>query len=685
VVLRSPSSSRPASAGRSRGGKRIRRAVAAAVSRWQGQGSQVEPPPRDPRGTLPSPGSNVFKPLPRPGRLSSGPPAAVSLPRREPEVFSARWWRVLWRFFVWLAAAAQFFAGILWDALRRKNTIERRAKRLLNGFQKAGITFVKLGQQLSLRVDLIGYTYAHQLEKLLEDAAPFDPEEAVAIVQRTLGDDRPFSEVFSAFDKEPIGSASVACVYQAVLRDGRRVAVKVRRPGIGPSLAADMRALAWLLQLLELVWLPPGFSRNFTYELRTMLMEELDFALEARLTDLFRRRVEKAKLRFVTAPRIHFELSSREVLVLDFVSGVWLTDLLQAVEQQDVARLAELRAADIDPRTVARRYLETNRFGGFENIFFHADLHPANVLVQPGNKLVLIDFGACGAFPKRELHIWRRVLETQSHEDVGGMVHAVLALLEPLPRHIDTDELARRLESLFWKDLYAIKSKHSAWWERTSANVWISFLGLVHEYLIPLNLNTLRMIRATMIADTVAARLDSDIDPYREYRRYEKGRGKRARKRLGRRIEKALLGPRVFNRLEQIYEAGTSVFFRVQRFLDTPFLNWAAVIGKAAYGVKLLLNLLGAVLFSSAALTLILAVYLRLTGHAVDVTLPPGTTWPAGTNPETSCSMGHTVYLRVIFVCVLNNPWYQAAMLLAALSAVRRLIYRLRGLNEDDD
>ena len=149
---------------------------------------------------------------------------------------------------------------------------QRRAVRLREVFDGAGVSFAKLAQQLSLRADVLPYAYCAELSKMLDRAQAIPTAEAIAIIERSLG--RPLNEMFSAFDPEPIGSASLACVYQATLKSGERVAVKVRRPGIGPLLAADLRAMDWLLILAEMLTLVrPGSTKQFRQELRTIADE----------------------------------------------------------------------------------------------------------------------------------------------------------------------------------------------------------------------------------------------------------------------------------------------------------------------------------------------------------------------------------------------------------------------------
>jgi ubiquinone biosynthesis protein len=264
-----------------------------------------------------------------------------------------------------------FYFGNLIDYLLRRGSIERRAARLRQVFEEAGPTFQKLGQQLSMRADLLPYAYCTELAKMLDQAPSFPTDQAIAIIERNLR--KPLSDVFEVFDPTPIGSASLACVYQAQLRTGERVAVKVRRPGIGPLIAADLRAMDWLLILAEtLTLIPPGGTRRFREDFQTILFGELNFRTEARYTDLFRRRAAKRK-KGVTAPRVYFEHCTEEVMVSEFVSGVWMWELMAAVDSNDEEFLSKARRIGIEPKSLAHKLVLIMDREVHEELFFHAD------------------------------------------------------------------------------------------------------------------------------------------------------------------------------------------------------------------------------------------------------------------------------------------------------------------------
>jgi len=495
-----------------------------------------------------------------------------------------------WRLLVYSTAAIEWLLWRVIDWAMRRGSMELRAVRLRQILERVGGTAVKLGQQASIRIDLVPYMYAAELSKMLDDVPPFSVEHARNRLQQRLG--CPLQEVFRELKPVPIGSASIACVWEAYLHSGERVAVKVRRPGIGEKFIADCKALAGVLKLLEFFTvLRPGLSRNFMFEFRSMLLEELDFVKEARYTELFRRRVRK-HMKWVSAPKIFPEFTCDDILVTEFVAGIWLRELLAAVERRNDDALDLLKQYNISPKVVARRLIRTNQFGIFENLLFHADPHPSNVVIQPGNRLVFIDFGSCGAYTSRERNDWRQLAYYHDNEDIGRMVQSALAILEPLPP-IDIDEFSKRLEMVFWQDLYAFRSKNSEWWERTSARIWISFLDLAREYSIPMNLNMLRMIRSTLLYETLAARLYKDVNAYREHRKYNQDAGQRAKKRIHKKIHRWMF--RGFSnsdylRIEQFFNMGNRAIYLAQRSLDTPLYRFSLLVSKTVYAITVIIR-----------------------------------------------------------------------------------------------
>jgi predicted unusual protein kinase regulating ubiquinone biosynthesis (AarF/ABC1/UbiB family) len=562
---------------------RVARAVEDGVRGWKHRGTRHSPYSGTvpPQGLLPG---EVRRRLNFPSLADIHPPMMRQLK------FEASIWLTVRRLLEFFAAVIFWRLGTLLDGLRGRNTVERRARRLREIIEWKGGTAIKLGQQAAMRIDLLPYAYTLELSKMLDSVPAFPTEEAVERIEKSLG--KRLDEVFDRFDPKPIGSASVACVYQAYLKTGERVAIKVRRPKIGEQFVADCTGLAVMLRILELLTIiRPGLSSNFLYEFRAMMLEELDFVKEARYTELFRRRALK-NLKDVSAPKVYFECSSEEVLVTEFMAGIWLRELLAAIEQKDTEALELLREYNIDPHVIAQRLIRTNQYGVFENLLFHADPHPSNVVVQPNNRVVFIDFGSCGAYTTRERNNWRQLNYYHRREDIGRMVQAALAVLEPLPP-IDIDEFSKRLEVVFWQDLYAFKSKHAEWWERTSAKVWIGFLALAREYGMSLNLNTLRMIRSTLLYETVAARLYPNISAYREHQVYSRKAGKRAKKRVQNRIAKWIFqGPsnRDYLQIEEFMGMGNRALYLAQRYMDTPPFRFSMLVNKATYAVSILVQ-----------------------------------------------------------------------------------------------
>jgi predicted unusual protein kinase regulating ubiquinone biosynthesis (AarF/ABC1/UbiB family) len=226
---------------------RVRPAVFEAVRVWKNR-QQAAAGSDEERSAYP-PAESILQSIPR--RQQSIPPAERKLwiPYVDQLPIRNTFGRSFIRLFAWMRVILTIGLGNFFDQLLRRDTIERRAVRFRRALERAGGTFVKLGQQLAMRVDLLPWAYCVELSKMLDRMTPFPTAEALQAVERTIK--RPWQEVFAVFDPKPVGSASLACVFQATLKDGSKVVVKVRRPGIKELFTADLQVLDWVARFAE--------------------------------------------------------------------------------------------------------------------------------------------------------------------------------------------------------------------------------------------------------------------------------------------------------------------------------------------------------------------------------------------------------------------------------------------------
>jgi ubiquinone biosynthesis protein len=255
-------------------------------------------------------------------------------------------------------------------------------ERFRRSLEELGPTFVKLGQVLSTRPDLLSPSWIAELERLHSDVAPVSFDELLPQIEKALGRS-PF-DVFADVEREPHASASIAQVHRAKLPSGTAVVLKIRRPGISDKIAADFRLLDHLANLIEHEM--PEARRyapvQVVAQFRRSLERELDLAVEARHVDRFARNF--AHDPHIVIPKVYWDFTSSQMNVQEYVAGIPGTDL------------PAIASAGLDRKVLAARGSDAVLKMILIDGFFHADPHPGNVLYLPGNRIALIDFGMVG-------------------------------------------------------------------------------------------------------------------------------------------------------------------------------------------------------------------------------------------------------------------------------------------------
>ncbi len=569
--------------------------------------------------------------------------------------FKAKRARSFFRLFTWLRLLIHFLFSRLVDILRGRDSPARRAVRLRQAFEREGGSFVKLGLHLSLRVDFMPWEYCNELTRMADRMSPFPLSEAVAIIERSTG--KPLESIFAQLDPDPILSSSVANTYQALLLSGDPVAVKVRRPGIADQFMADLQAFGWLLSAAEFLTIfRPGFTRGMRNEFRNLLNEELDFIQEARRQDAFRRAAAKTRKDFFSAPCVHLDLSNEEVVVSDFAGGMWLWELLSALEHRNEAVLARAREMNIEPARVARRLLWVNNWSWEENLFFHADPSPYNIIIGRNSTLYFINFANTGTINRSKRQAFHQNLYYAAERDPQNMARSSLVLLEPLPP-IDLIELTQELESYNWELIYDREAapQSLSWQERTSVVQWMGVLRLARKYRIIMDLDVLRLLRATLMVESIAVRLHPKIDYVKQYWKFNRFRAEKARSKVVRAIEDQLDGKSnemLTIRVDRFLHTAETYLLRTRHMLSFPTVNFNVLMSKWSFAVYILFRFIGQAL----GLT-ILAVII---GYAVQY-----------------IDRRQLAYLPDLLKTIIVNPFYQLSLLVLILVSGRTVLFRM--------
>ncbi len=381
--------------------------------------------------------------------------------------------------------------------LSKSSEVERHTipQRLRMAFSELGPSFIKLAQVLSSRPDLITAVYADEFKKLQDRVPPFQTSIARHLISSELN--RDFEELFADFEDIPVAAASIAQVHNAILKDGSSVVVKVQRPGIRETIETDIAILRAIARLM-LRYIPE--SRYFdptgiVDEFARTVMRELDFIVEARNAQRFRRNFEGSE--DIVIPAVHREFISARIIVMERIEGVRIDDM------------EGIRAFGIDSKKLAVKGVNAYFKMIFEHGFFHADPHPGNIFVLPDGRIGLMDFGIVGWLSGEMIDSIARAFMAVLNRDFERLadLYIDLGLLED---KVDIDEFKKEFSSdlmYLLEPLYDMNISEVSFPQYLEA---LTHLVIKHGLRVPADL--LLMNRTILIVDNIGRQLDPEFN-----------------------------------------------------------------------------------------------------------------------------------------------------------------------------
>lgn len=365
-----------------------------------------------------------------------------------------------------------------------------------------GPAFIKIGQTLATRADILPVEYIQELARLQDQVPPFPTVEARRIIEDELR--ARIEDIFSEFDDTPVAAASLGQVYRATLRTGQIVAVKVQRPDIHEVIESDIRALRRLARRLDRY---PNLIRGVDWQgtldqFHSTITEEMDYEKEARNAEAFRKNF--AEWKDVYVPRIYHVFSTQKLIVMEFIEGLKVNDI------------ESLKSAGHDPQKVIRLLARTYFKQLLEDGFFHADPHPGNLRLMKDGRLAFFDFGMVG---RLEIELQSNLINAFFHiveRDVKGLVEDMVRLGFIELSEDDEEKFKPVIQTLFDRYL-SLKIGEVKFKE-----VIFDLAHVIYEFPFRIPAHFTYIVRAIMTLEGIGTQVDPDFNFFEVARPYAK-------------------------------------------------------------------------------------------------------------------------------------------------------------------
>jgi len=379
---------------------------------------------------------------------------------------------------------------------------------LREAFEQVGGSFLKVGQIMSLQVDLLPKEYCDALLSLLDRVPTSSREEISGVFLQEFG--LPPEELYAEFDYHAIGSASIGQVHRARLKNGIAVAVKVRRPGVLQTFHRDfllLQSFVWLIFLFRIRNL--YFMRDLVREQITWTRDELDYCREASHCDLVGRNATDSHTERI--PKVFWDLTTSRVLTTEFLEGPSVSAYLRFVEENNEAELTKLKSVGFDPGVFCGNVITNFLRDAFRFGVFHADLHPANLLILPDNVVGYVDFGIVAKLTQEARHKQIELTLAYSAGDPEAIFRQFLNICTVTPE-ADLEGMRRRIAQMA-RTWYIEPAVHGKPRFRVSVTItMMDLLTAARNYGALVDGEMVKYIRSTVLVDGVVSRLAPGLD-----------------------------------------------------------------------------------------------------------------------------------------------------------------------------
>jgi len=392
-------------------------------------------------------------------------------------------------------------SGIKFSRIEQKAQDKSRPVRVRLALEELGPTFIKLGQLLSTRPDLVPTEYIKQLELLQDKVTPCQSNLICAEIEKELQQD--LNDLFKSFEKEPLAAGSIAQVHRAVTHQGKAIVVKVRRPGIVNIVKAECKILQDIAGLLKATFFASDTidPQKMVAELSEAILKEVDLANEKRNQARFMQSFADDPV--VHIPQVYEDYCSDGVLTMEYIEGI------------KPGGPEAVKAAGLDPRLIAKRGADFVLKQVFELGFFHTDPHPGNFFILPENILVPIDFGQVARLSKRDQMLLNEIALSIVDNDAGQIVQA-LDRADMTNEETDVDSLANEAEQLL-DSYYNLPLK-----EIPFGKVITEIFGLIRRHHVRPPSQFTLMLKSLMTIESFARAMDPEFEILQQLKPYAK-------------------------------------------------------------------------------------------------------------------------------------------------------------------